>query len=138
MKIIAKSSQTHPKSCFWRLWGAVVTSWAVLALSLRHLGAVLARLGAIFDANLDPRWRPNGPSWAQDGHLDAIWRAMLLILAGLWGDLCRNRKSLKTDDSTTFLLHFWSLGGLVRDSRELCYAILVVHWVVFDALGLIL
>ena len=61
-----------------------------------------------------------------------------MISAGLGGDLCRNRESLKTDDGITFLLHFWSLGALVRGYRELCYAILVVHWVVFDALGLIL
>ena len=34
-----------------------------------------------------------------------------MILAGLGSDLRKNRESQKTNDPTTFLLHFWALGG---------------------------
>ena len=34
-----------------------------------------------------PSWIPNGPSWGQDGHLEAIWGAILIIFGGLRSDL---------------------------------------------------
>ena len=87
-------------------WAVLARSWSVLAASWRDLGASLGRLGAPFGANLETRGPLYGPSWAQHGHLDATWAAMLMIIASLGRDICENRESQKTDDSTTFLLHF--------------------------------
>ena len=38
-------------------------------------------------AKLEPRWRQDPPSWGQDGHLEAIWGAVLIIFGGLGSDL---------------------------------------------------
>ena len=38
-------------------------------------------------AKLEPRWRQDAPSWGQDGHLEAMWAAILSIFGGLGGDL---------------------------------------------------
>ena len=87
-------------------WGVLAWSWRDVGASWRDLGAALGRLGATFGANLDPRGPPDGPSWTQNDHLDAIWGAMLGIFASLGSDLSKNSKSQKSKDSTTFLLHF--------------------------------
>ena len=38
-------------------------------------------------AKLEPSWRQDGPSWSQDGHLEAIWRGILIIFGSLGGDI---------------------------------------------------
>ena len=38
-------------------------------------------------ANLEPRWLQELPSWGQDGHLEAIWAAILSIFGSLGSDL---------------------------------------------------
>jgi len=38
-------------------------------------------------AKLEPSWSQDNSSWGQDGHLEAIWGAILSILGGLGGDL---------------------------------------------------
>ena len=67
-------------------------------------------------ANLGPRWRQELPSWGQDGHLEAIWGVILSIFGGLGSDLEKNGRSVKTNNTTAFWLHFGVLGGLVGGS----------------------
>ena len=74
--------------------------------SWRDLGVALGRFRSPSRANLETRGPLYGPSWAQHGHLDATWAAMLMIIASLGRDICENRESQKTVDGTTFLLHF--------------------------------
>ena len=57
-------------------------------------------------ANLEPRWRQELPSWGQDGHLEAIWGAFLSIFGGLGSDLLKNGRSVKTNNSPSFLMVF--------------------------------
>ena len=83
-------------------------------------------------------WRPKWRLGAQLGGFRIDFESISGGFARLMGELCEYRESPETNDSIMVLLYFEGPGGLVRDSRELCYAILVVHWAVFDDLGLIL
>ena len=65
---------------------------------------------------LEPRWRQDPPSWAQDGHLEAIWGVILNIFGGLGSDLCEFGRSVKL--TKLRFVHFGVLGGLVGCSRE--------------------
>ena len=84
----------------WRLgssWRGVGTSWC-------DLGELLGRLGSQFSVNLaprctkmDPSWCQDAPSWHLNGHLDAIWEAILLIL-GILGAIFK--KIAKVENRT--------------------------------------
>ena len=56
-----------------------------------------------------PRWSKLG----QDGHLEAIWEAILKIFDGLGGHLQKDDRSVKTNKAREFWLHFGVLGGLI-------------------------
>ena len=86
-------------------------------------------------AKLEPRWRQDAPSWNQDGHLEAIWGAILNIFGGLGSDLLKNVRSVKTDNTTTFWPHFGVLGGLVGGSWGVFWAILATSWALLGDLG---
>ena len=86
-------------------------------------------------AKLEPRWRQDAPSWSQDGHLEAIWGAILKILGGLGRDLLKNGRSVKSNNTTTFLLHFGVLGGLVGGSCGAFCVILATSWALLGDLG---
>ena len=86
-------------------------------------------------ANLEPRWRQEPPSWGQDGHLEAIWEAILNIFCDLGRDLLKNGRSVKSDNSMTFWPHFGVLGGLVGGSRGRFWAILATSWALLGDLG---
>ena len=59
-----------------------------------------------------------------------------MILEGLGGDLCKNRESRKSNDSTAVLLYFRVLEGLVGRSRALFWAILATSSAILGDLGL--
>ena len=101
-------------------WGGLALSWRVVGASWRDLGVALGRLGAPFGANLDLRGPPDGPSWTQNDHLEAIWAAMLASFWNLGSDLCKNREKRKTNDSIAFWPYFRGLGCLVGASRWPC------------------
>ena len=110
MKIIAKSSQTHPKSCFWWLWGAVVMSWAVLARSWSILASPWGDLGTSWGRSLQKSWKSKnwrqynvfatfleseGSGWSlfgtvlsdlghKFGYLGPSWRQVVLFFARCW------------------------------------------------------
>ena len=77
-------------------------------------------------------WRPKWRLGAQLGGFRIDFESISGGFARLMGELCEYHQSPETNDSITVLLYF---EGLVRDSRELCYAILVVHWAVLDDFG---
>ena len=67
-------------------------------------------------AKIEPRWRQDPLSRGQDGHVEAIWAAILSIFGGLGSELYKNGRSRKSNDSTAFLLHFRVLERLVGGS----------------------
>ena len=78
----------------WELLGATLgrkifqkLSWPILAdFGRARIDQNLAQM--VQDgAKLGPRWRQDAPSWGQDGHLEAIWGAILIIFGGLGSDL---------------------------------------------------
>ena len=87
-------------------WGVLALLWLDAGASWRDLGVALGRFRSPSRANLETRGPLYGPSWAQHDHLDATWAAMLMIIASPGRDICENLESQKTDDGTTFLLHF--------------------------------
>ena len=78
----------------WELLGAILRrktfqklSWLILVnFGRARIDQNLAQRGQD-GAKLEPRWRQDPPSWSQDGHLEAIWGAILSIFGGLGGDL---------------------------------------------------
>ena len=78
----------------WELLGATLgrkiyqkLSWPILVnFGRARIDQSLAQMGQD-GANLEPRWRQELPSWGQDGHLEAIWGAILSIFGGLGSDL---------------------------------------------------
>ena len=72
------------------VWELLEATWG-RKISLKLAWQILAGLGsskiARKWAKLEPRWRQDAPSWGQDGHLEAIWGAILSTLGGLAGDL---------------------------------------------------
>ena len=77
----------------WEILGATLRrkiqklSWLILVnFGRAQIGQNLAQLGQD-GAKLEPRWRQELPSWGQDGHLEAIGGAILIILGGLGSDL---------------------------------------------------
>ena len=63
-------------------------SWPILVNFCRaRIDQNLAQMGQD-GANLEPRWRQELPSWGQDGHLKAIWRAFFPVRASAQGSLC--------------------------------------------------
>ena len=87
------------------------------------------------DAKMEPRWRQDPPSWGQDGHFEAIWGGIFSIVGDLGSDLLKNGESRKSEDSTTFLLYFGVLGGLVGGSWGRFWAILATSWALLGDLG---
>ena len=87
-------------------WGVLALLWLDAGASWRDLGVALGRFRSPSRANLATGGPLDGPSWAQQDHLEATWAAMLMIIASFGRDICENRESKKTDDNTTFLLHF--------------------------------
>ena len=100
-KIIKISNKTQQKIAKSSPKPSKIMRLVVLGCSngdLGRLGAVLAHLGVILgsswddldhnfrsawrqDGNkMDPSWCQDAPSWHLNGHLDAIWGAILLIL----------------------------------------------------------
>ena len=93
-----KSTKTEQKQC---QKSSKIMIWAILGCScgdLGRLGAMLAHLGVILGSSwddlghnfrsawsqdgtkMDPSWCQDAPSWHLNGHLDATWGAILLIL----------------------------------------------------------
>ena len=78
----------------WELLGATLgrkisqkLSWPILVnFGRARIDQNLAQMGQD-GAKLEPRWRQDAPSWGQDGHLEAIWGAILSIFGGLGSDL---------------------------------------------------
>ena len=78
----------------WEVFGATLApeisqklSWLILVnFGRARIDQNLAQMGQD-GANLEPRWRQEPPSWGQDGHLEAIWGAILIIFGGLGSDL---------------------------------------------------
>ena len=70
-------------------------------------------------AKLEPRWRQYGSSWAPDGHLEATWGAILVILKGLGVDFSENGQHVKMSITMVFWPHFGVLRGLVGGSWKL-------------------
>ena len=129
----------------WELLGATLgrkiyqkLSWPILVnfgrARIHQNVAQMAQDGA----KLGPRWRQDAPSWCQDGHLEGIWGAILSIFGSLGSDLLKNGESRKSNDSTTFLLYFGVLGGLVGGSWGVFWAILATSWTLLGDLGVIL
>ena len=58
-----------------------------------------------------------------------------MILWGLGADLYKNGRSVKTNNTTMFWLHFGVLGGLVGGSWGVFWAILATSWALLDDLG---
>ena len=86
-------------------------------------------------AKLGPRWRQDGPRRALDGRPEVTWRAILAILTGLGSDLCKNGRSVKTNNNTTFWLHFVGiLAGLFGGSSGRSWAILATSWAISEAM----
>ena len=86
-------------------------------------------------AKLGPRWRQDGPRRALDGRPEVTWRAILAILTGLGSDLCKNGRSVKSNNTTTFWLHFGILAGLFGGSSGLSWTILATSWALLGDLG---
>ena len=72
-------------------------------------------------AKLGPRWRQDAPGWGQHGHLETIWGAILSILGGLGSDLSKNGRSVKTNNSTPFLVFFSGVGASSGGSWRLSW-----------------
>ena len=78
----------------WELLGATLKqkisqklSWLILVnFGRARIDQNLAQMGQD-GTNLEPRWRQEPPSWGQDGHLEAIRGAILIIFGGLGSDL---------------------------------------------------
>ena len=78
----------------WELLGATLRqkisqklSWLILVnFGRARIDQHFAQLGQD-GANLEPRWRQELPNWGQDGHLEAIWGAVLSIFGSLGSDL---------------------------------------------------
>ena len=117
-------------------WVVLAWSWRDVGASWRDLGASLGCLGPPFGANLALRRRPDGPSRAQDDHLNAISGAMLTILGGLGNGVCKNGYNRKSNDPTAILLHFGVLEALVGASWALFLAILVPSSAISANIGL--
>ena len=89
-----------------------------------RLEAVLASLGTRKNvpswpnlaAKLDPRWRQDGLSWASDNQLDELLGPSSGLFRHLGGDVCKKCGSVKTNNTTSFLVYFWDLGCLVGGS----------------------
>ena len=111
----------------------------LLEVALAYFGQprIVQNLGQMvqYGTKLEPRWRQDGPSWALDGLPEATWRAVLSILRGLGSDLCKNGRSVKTNNTTTFWLHFGILAGLFGDSSGRSWAILATSWARLGDLG---
>ena len=110
-------------------------SWQILVnFGRARIGQNLAKFGQD-GINLAPRWRQEPPSWGQDGHLEALWGAFWSIFGGLGSDLEKNGRSVKSNNPTTFWLHFGVLGGLVGGSWGVFWAILATSWALLGDLG---
>ena len=126
----------------WELLGAILKrktiqklSWLILVnFGRARIDQNLAQRGQD-GGKLEPRWHQDPPSWSQDGHLEAIWGAILSIFGCLGGDLWENGRSVKTNNTPTFRLHFGVLGSLVGGSWEVFWAILATSWVLLGDLG---
>ena len=53
----------------------------------------------------------DGPRGGQDGHLEALWGAILGIFRNLGSDLCREARSIESNNATTFLVDFRGPGA---------------------------
>ena len=73
----------------------------------------------------------DGPRGSQDGHLEALWGAILGIFRDLGSDLCREARSIKSNNPTTFLVDFGVHGGPVGGSWRPSRAILASSWTMF-------
>ena len=89
-----------------------------------RLEADLARLGTgknvpsglNLAAKLDPRWRQDGLSYASDNQLDELLGPSSDLFRHLRGDVCKKCGSVKTNNTRSFFMYFWVLGGLVGGS----------------------
>ena len=71
----------------WRRKISQKLSWLILVnFGRARIDQNLAQMGQD-GPKLEPRWRQDPPSWGQDGHLEAIWGAILIIFGGLGSDL---------------------------------------------------
>ena len=75
----------------WELLGAILRgnsfqklSWLILVnFGRARIDENLTQRGQD-GAKLEPRWRQDPPSWGQDGHLEAIWGAILIVLGAIF------------------------------------------------------
>ena len=126
---------------------------------LGRLGAVLAHLGVILgsswddlghnfrsawrpdDNKTDPSWCQDAPSWHLNGHLDAIWGAILLILriSGPIFTKIAKVKNRTTVQQFYYIFESWrvwldALGHYFRRSWlqvRLSWATLASRWDIF-------
>ena len=114
---------------------------------LAHLGVILGSswddLGHNFRSawrqggnNMDPNWCQDAPSWHLNGHLDAIWGAILLILGILGAIFTKIAKVKNRMTVQRFCYIFWVLEGLVGRSWTLFWAILATSSAILRHLGL--
>ena len=61
--------------------------------------------------------------------------AILAILKGLWGDFCKNGRSVKVGVTMAFWAQIGVLGVLVGGSWELFWAILAIRWALLGDVG---
>ena len=77
----------------------------------------------------------DGPRGGQDGHLEALWGAILRIVGDLGRDLCREARSIKSNNPTTFLVDFGVHGGPIGGSWGPSWAILAASWAMLADVG---
>ena len=123
---------------------------------LECLGMLLKVSGALwwrFLAKMGPRWGQDGPSWQQVGPKMGHDSAKMTMLGSVWGpgsifghcfrDLCKNGRSVKTDNSATLFMFFGGWGLLWRVLEavlggfwELCWKMLapMFFWISWEML----
>ena len=82
-----------------------------------------------------PSWSRDEPSWAHDGHLEVIWKAIPTILKRQGDDLCKNGRCVKMSVTMAFWPQMEVLGGLVGGSWGVFWAILVTSWALLGDVG---
>ena len=125
-KLLRVCPKMGPKTVKIEVWRGSGRSWK-RSWHENRLAGCLGRFWPILDRrgmpkmaarwpNLAPRWGQDRAKMAQDGAWLAILRLILAILGGLGSDLQKNGRSVKTNNSPAFWLHFGVLGGVLGGS----------------------
>ena len=113
-----KSSKFGSPGLVWRSWATPLASrWPKMRVG-SHLGLNLetswgssCRQDGPSWAKMAPRWCYVGQLGAQDGQLGTILGGILGHISDLERDLSKNRRSVKTTNSTTLLVVFRGSGA---------------------------